>query len=414
MTISELKTNVSESSNLEWFNNRFVNLNYSHIGFKETITGITAIYEFLYRQIEGFSSIKDQLPDEIKKSQSIFEKACKIIANIVNLNQENENEWNNVRTQLERENPFKFIYNSSITQFLIKLFNSQPNYYHGAYDFITSPHLQNIHDKNRFAGYLFACEFLSKDYNGVANRVEAELSSVTNIKKDLHKYLTESEKHLTEYLSKSHYKVIDATSKIDTHLLEINKHYGDWFTATSNGLTNYLTETKTRVQELEDLYQEKLKLEAPAKYWENRAIKLRNEGFWWLGALITCIGIVVFIIIWILNKFSDGTIEKLFQNTGTAIKWSVLIITLISFLAYTIRTLSKLTFSSFHLFRDAQEREQLTYVYLSLQKGKGIDQTERHLIMQSLFSRADSGLLKDDGSPTMPGNIVDKFIANKP
>jgi hypothetical protein len=31
--------------------------------------------------------------------------------------------------------------------------------------------------------------------------------------------------------------------------------------------------------------------------------------------------------------------------------------------------------------------------------------------MQSLFSRADSGLLKDDASPTMPGNIVDRFLA---
>ena len=85
-------------------------------------------------------------------------------------------------------------------------------------------------------------------------------------------------------------------------------------------------------------------------------------------------------------------------------------ITLISFIAYAIRVISKLTFSSFHLVRDAEEREQLTYVYLALHKEKGIDQTERHLVMQSLFSRADTGLLKDDASPTMPGNIVDKFV----
>ncbi len=113
---------------------------------------------------------------------------------------------------------------------------------------------------------------------------------------------------------------------------------------------------------------------------------------------------------WTLNEISIGTIEKIFQNAGTAIKWSVIYITLFSFLAYAIRIFSKLTFSSFHLVRDAEEREQLTYVYLALQKEKGIDQTERHLIMQSLFSRADSGLLKDDASPTMPGNIVDQMI----
>lgn len=412
MTIEEIRTKVAESSIMNWYNERSVSMKFVHSNSRESISGITVIYEFLCNQIEGFSSIKDQLPEEIKTSQLIYENVRKAIAEMVGKGV-NGNEWMNIQTILERDQPFKFIFDSAITRFLIKIFNSQPDYYPGAFDFITSPSLQNVHDKNRFAGYLFACEFLSKDYYGVANRVAAEQGSITDIKKDLHKYLTESEKHLTEYLSNSHGKVVDAASKIDNHLLEVNKHYGDWFTATSNSLTHYLTETKTRVQELENLYQEKLKLEAPAKYWENRAIKLRKEGFWWLSGLITCLGIATLILIWILGKISDGTLEKIFQNTGTAIKWSVVLITIISFLAYTIRTLSKLTFSSFHLFRDAQEREQLTYVYLSLQNEEVIDQTERHLIMQSLFSRADTGLLKDDSSPTMPGNIVDKFIGNK-
>ncbi len=83
---------------------------------------------------------------------------------------------------------------------------------------------------------------------------------------------------------------------------------------------------------------------------------------------------------------------------------------LISFIVYAIKIFSKLTFSSFHLVRDAEEREQLTYVYLALKKEQSIDDTERHLIMQSLFSRADSGLLKDDAGPTMPGNMAEKII----
>jgi len=164
------------------------------------------------------------------------------------------------------------------------------------------------------------------------------------------------------------------------------------------------------MSELENLYRQKLKLEAPAKYWSDRAKSLRKEGYWWLGGLITSIIITVSILVWVLSKIADGTIEHIFDNTGIAIKWTVVPITLVSFLTYAIRIFSKLTFSSFHLVRDAEEREQLTYVYLALQKEKGIDETERHLIMQSLFSRADSGLLKDDSSPTMPGNIIDKIV----
>ena len=50
-------------------------------------------------------------------------------------------------------------------------------------------------------------------------------------------------------------------------------------------------------------------------------------------------------------------------------------------------------------------------VYLALSKEGDITKEERELIMQSLFSRVDTGLLKDDSSPTMPGlgSILDKF-----
>ena len=68
-----------------------------------------------------------------------------------------------------------------------------------------------------------------------------------------------------------------------------------------------------------------------------------------------------------------------------------------------------MTFSSFHLSRDAEEREQLTHFYLALKKDTEINEQERQLILQSLFSRADTGLLKDDSSPTMPTSIIEKF-----
>jgi hypothetical protein len=46
-------------------------------------------------------------------------------------------------------------------------------------------------------------------------------------------------------------------------------------------------------------------------------------------------------------------------------------------------------------------------------KDSSIDKDDRHLIMQSLFSRADTGLLRDDSSPTMPGasGILEKVIS---
>ena len=84
-------------------------------------------------------------------------------------------------------------------------------------------------------------------------------------------------------------------------------------------------------------------------------------------------------------------------------------ITIISFLAYGMRSLNKLMFSSFHLARDAEERKKLTYVYLALKEQGAVDKEDRHIILQSLFSRAETGLLKDESSPTMPSTLMDKF-----
>ena len=67
-----------------------------------------------------------------------------------------------------------------------------------------------------------------------------------------------------------------------------------------------------------------------------------------------------------------------------------------------MKVLSKMTFSSFHLMRDAQEREQLTYLYLALTHESEIDKSSRDIVLQSLFSRSETGLLVKENGPTMP------------
>jgi hypothetical protein len=94
------------------------------------------------------------------------------------------------------------------------------------------------------------------------------------------------------------------------------------------------------------------------------------------------------------------------DDKSAAIRWSIVFITMMSFLIFGIRALTKVTFSSYHLARDAEERKELTYLYLSMVNENVFDEKDRHLVMQSLFSRADSGLLRDDGGPTMPKDMV--------
>lgn len=107
----------------------------------------------------------------------------------------------------------------------------------------------------------------------------------------------------------------------------------------------------------------------------------------------------------------DDIYTKIASGESSGFKWLMISITGISLIAYSIRAVSKIMFSSYHLARDAEEREQLTHVYLALIKEDAADQKDRSIILQALFSRADTGLLKDVSSPTMPGIAIDKLIS---
>ncbi|MDP3678295.1 MAG: DUF6161 domain-containing protein, partial [Methylotenera sp.] len=104
------------------------------------------------------------------------------------------------------------------------------------------------------------------------------------------------------------------------------------------------------------------------------------------------------------------------QPTGLglqSIEGILIYATVLSSYAFLIKSLSKMTFSSFHLMRDAEEREQLTHLYLSLREGKDDDPESRKIVLKALFIRSDSGLLAGDHSPTMP-TVQDAIKIIKP
>ena len=71
--------------------------------------------------------------------------------------------------------------------------------------------------------------------------------------------------------------------------------------------------------------------------------------------------------------------------------------------------------SSYHLSRDAKERKNLSYFYLALIEKGAVSDKERALILNSLFSRSDTGLLKGEAAPSMPTNVSDivEFLKSK-
>ncbi len=166
-----------------------------------------------------------------------------------------------------------------------------------------------------------------------------------------------------------------------------------------NDLVNEISNFKTKAENVTSTYVDYMRFEGPAEYWRIRARDCKVQGDYWANCLGVTIGIALFIFIWLmyswLHAFSTGI------NLNT-LEGAVIFATILSVFAFAIKTLSKLTFSAYHLQRDAEEREQLTHLYLALSNENKVDAESRNIVLQALFSRSDSGLLAGDHSPAMP------------
>jgi hypothetical protein len=236
-----------------------------------------------------------------------------------------------------------------------------------------------------------------KSFNKLRDELEAEkdklTSSVNSFKNDIDNW-QETKKSEWE----NWHNTNDKTLK-DWSALADNKNQSD-SAERRDSFISFMNGCKIRIQELENTYQEKLRLEKPAEYWKKAARKYGLQGGLWSLALLSMgiLGIIYFrdfFNIWLKSKELDIQLNSL---QGIAIYGSILAV-----YAFLIRILSRLTFSSFHLMRDAEEREQLTYVYLSLSKEQNVNEASRAIILQSLFSRTETGLLNNESGPTMPG-----------
>lgn len=414
MTNKEFKEFISKTSEPKWFHELEVNINYPHINFSQMFKGVVGFYEFLNQQIKGWekydiNSIPPNLTSNKEHFISLKNNLLTLVNNYHNYHQNQLTQhWNNVKRSFESNSHPIFLYNVPETGFLINLFNTKKQFYTGAYNFIVG----NINiiqsDKNNYIGGLLAYEFLTKDLSHIVERKKEEKISLDKLRNDFQKYLSESGKQLTEHLSNSNTEFQSYVSKIDKLTEEKNNSFETWFSNIQTLFSEFNSTSNQKIKDLESLYSEKLMLEKPAEYWNKRANELRTTGNWWLfGLIMTTVAgsITLFCLIY---SISDSKTNNFIQ-TGNGVRALIGYVTLISFIAFLIRTFTKLTFSTFHLVRDAEERKQLAYVYLSLKEQGAVSDADRQIILQSVFSRADSGLLKEDSSPTMPSSIIDKL-----
>ncbi|WP_226685001.1 DUF6161 domain-containing protein [Shewanella indica] len=285
------------------------------------------------------------------------------------------------------------------------------------FSFIVNKQISNTGQKEGFVGSLLAYEYELQDSDLTKRRNSEKLSfshlrnqldetnqkligEVDEFKDDFSTWDQTTRTSWQEWLDKTSMEHATQQESQKSEHEEQQKNQKDEFIA-------YMDGCKTRIADLENTYQEKLRLEKPATYWKKSAKKYGLQGSLWAIALVATIllGLVFF------YNFFDSWLKgqelavKLNTLQGVVIFGSILAI-----YAFLIKTISKLTFSSFHLMRDSEEREQLTYLYLSLNNDGQIDGSSRELILQALFSRTETGLLAGESGPTMPVHDLLKTV----
>ena len=367
------------------------------LGFEKiTLKGFKQIKAFVEGEYSFWEKMENK-PDFAKIQHNHFaniENNLRQLESQVNqmdirqFNRESENLLRNFRLgENTKINGRSIVYSKSPqAEFLSDQIKINPESAQAAYNFLvrnpsTRSESRLPFSMNSLTGYLKAFEFEN-----------AGLPSTQRANQERHTL----EKIRSEWLQK--------TVDLDKQYTERASRVETWREETSKELHQFQKDKKEMLSELETTYREKLKLEGPVKYWKDRAELYNKEGRKWLKWLLAVAGVTVMILLLLLYKPPESFSLEILKGEPLAVKAIILVGAALSLCAYLTKTFTRLTFSSFHLSRDAQEREQLTMVYLALMHEHGeTNPEERKLILQSLFSRSDTGLLGKDSSPSMPG-----------
>lgn len=173
----------------------------------------------------------------------------------------------------------------------------------------------------------------------------------------------------------------------------------DWFEKSQTEYSEFMKRFEEEKDNLIATYEAKLKVTKPAEYMLEKADEYKEQLGKWVKAIIITSVVLLILLALILSPsidFLDKVIEINFFNTNMPIYSSVIILAMISVILYALRVFVKMAISSKHLYEEYYQKHILTYFYLSLiNDGKMIASTEESILL-SLFSKSDTGLIKND------------------
>jgi hypothetical protein len=160
-----------------------------------------------------------------------------------------------------------------------------------------------------------------------------------------------------------------------------------------------LDEVLRRVESLEQTLKEKLRLEAPTRYWDEKRIGHRKRAVWYgRVCLLFALTVVVFGFVSLGEAYNYALGLPITTHISVYLLLAAkgLIVFIVAF--WVARILVRRYLSELHLATDAQERQTMVMTYLALTETGKVTEVERALVLQPLFRSTADGIVKDDGS----------------
>lgn len=206
--------------------------------------------------------------------------------------------------------------------------------------------------------------------------------------------------------SDEQYKEI--TTFIETKHNEIQKQFDEKtieLKEFQSSMDTWKEQKQAQLNDLEETYKNKLSLEAPEKHWHICSKEYREKAKSWTWVLIVAVLVLICSLaglVMVIHDYSLDTIQEI-----PFVSKSFILISIISFFVYIIRVLIKIVMSNHHLATEYEQKAALTRFYQALTKaGTDITKEERIIIIHSLFSKTETGLVKTDSS-----NDVDVILS---
>jgi hypothetical protein len=371
---------------------------------RQTLRGISPRFD-----VEDIPSLSAVIQKEIdywanvaglNEMKTVFRKVLSLLAAANTASDENDvrnslvwamNDLHNYRD--------KFIFSDSPeAPFLTALYGISPETGNAALSFFHGGTDQAQGGSAAFSGLVAATLFRHPAF--VTERLESELTAFAERRASSEKIQRQFEQSITRWREEYSAELTRHKEVIDTGQNE----FAAVLRSSGETLSGVETDFRKRLEALESSFGEQMKLKKPVEYWDNLDSQYTRDGRWWILATVAATVALGAAMVWFVYRPPDLLKDPNFSFSG--FKGALLIGAAVSMAVFLINLLSRLATSAFHLARDARERGRLTHVYLALAADKAIEAEERKIVLTSLFSRSDTGLLKGDTSAPAPVGLA--------